>query len=108
MVILVAFDPDPFDCDRKSEEFRSDVTKKIKVRLLGLKGLCAGYCFECGFAVESDCDGSGAEFVFVAKCLKDEESTGDAGKFAAVGTLRVDPTGYNVDRDDTLGGIITT
>ena len=44
VVVLVAFDPDPFDCDRKLSEFRSDVTKKIEVRLLGFKGLCAGDC----------------------------------------------------------------
>ena len=47
MIVLVTFDPDPFDCDRKSSEFHSEVTKKIKVRLLGFKGLCAGDCFEC-------------------------------------------------------------
>ena len=47
MVILVAFDPDPFDCDRKLSEFRSDVTKKIEVRLLGFEGLCARDCVEC-------------------------------------------------------------
>ena len=47
VVVLVAFDPDPFDCDRKSSEFCSDVTKKIEVRLLGFERLCAGYCFEC-------------------------------------------------------------
>ena len=39
MVILVAFDPDPVDCDGKSMEFRSNVTKKIKVGLLGFERL---------------------------------------------------------------------
>ena len=39
VVILVAFDPDPVDFYRKSMEFRSDVTKKIKVGLLRFEGL---------------------------------------------------------------------
>ena len=35
VIVLVAFDPHPFDFDGKSEEFGSNVTKKIEVWLLG-------------------------------------------------------------------------
>ena len=34
LIILVAFDPHPFDFDRESEKFCTNVTKKIKVGLL--------------------------------------------------------------------------
>ena len=47
VVVLVAFDPDLVDLNRKLAEFHSDVTKKIEVGLLGFKGLCTGDCFEC-------------------------------------------------------------
>ena len=42
LIILVVFDPHPFDVDWKSEKFGANVTKKIEIRLLRTEGLGAG------------------------------------------------------------------
>ena len=39
---------------------------------------------------------------FVAECLENKETTGDAGEFTAVCALRVYWSGYDIDRDNAL------
>ena len=47
VVVLVAFDPFPVDCNRESIEFHLNVAKEIKIWLVGLQGLGAGYGVNC-------------------------------------------------------------
>ena len=42
MIVLVAFDSHPLDCNRKLMEFGTNVTTEIKIWLLGPEGCGAG------------------------------------------------------------------
>ena len=70
VIILVAFDPNPINFDGKLLEFCSDVTKKIKIRLLGFEGLCTRDCVQCQFAVKTHHNGSFGEVVLIAESLQ--------------------------------------
>ena len=67
-----------------------------------LQGLGAGYGVDSGLAIEAKCDGALSDVILVAECLNDQETSGNACEFTAVGALRVGWAGDDVDGDDTV------
>ena len=98
-------DPFPLDLQWKTGDFGMYVSQEVMIGLFGVQRVGLSDGIDSRLVVKGYGYATGRDAVHVAGGLENEQATGDAGQFAAIGTLIVSGAWDEVDGYDSVGGV---